>query len=43
MNEYVSVARLSDIPDSGMLTVEIDDRFVVIVKFGDDIYCLDDV
>ncbi len=43
MSEFVRAAKLSDIPDSGMLSLEIEDRFVVIVKFGEDIFCLDDV
>lgn len=40
---FVEVAKLSDLVDSGKLTVEVDERFVVLVKIGDQIYCLDDV
>jgi 3-phenylpropionate/trans-cinnamate dioxygenase ferredoxin component len=40
---FVEVACLSQLPDRGMLSLEIDDRFVVLVRLGDDVYCLDDV
>lgn len=40
---FVEVASLSQLPDRGKLTLEIDDRFVVLVRLGDDVYCLDDV
>ena len=42
-NEFLPVAELSDIPKSGMLPVEIDDRFLVLVQIDGQIYCLDDV
>lgn len=43
MSEFVPVAKLSDIPESGKLCLEVGDRYVVIVKLGDDYFCLDDV
>ncbi len=43
MNEFVRVAPLSEIPDPGKNVYEIDDRFVVVIHAGGQVYCLDDV
>lgn len=40
---YVPVAALSSFPDSGILPVEVDDRFVVLVKVDGHVFCMDDV
>lgn len=43
MSNFVFAAKRSEIPESGKLCLEVEDRFVVLVQIGDDIYCLDDV
>jgi metal-sulfur cluster biosynthetic enzyme/nitrite reductase/ring-hydroxylating ferredoxin subunit len=43
MMQPVRVAKLSDLPDGGRLLVELDDRIVVLLRVGDELFCLDDV
>ncbi len=43
MAEFVKVATVSSIPDPGRLTVEIEDRVVVLFHVGGMFYCIDDV
>lgn len=43
MPDFIVVARLSDLPDSGKLLVEIDDRLVVLMRVAGQVYCLDDI
>lgn len=43
MSDFVSVAKVSDFPECGKLCLEVDDYFLVVVKLGDDFFCLDDV
>lgn len=43
VSDFAFAANLSDIPDSNKLCLELDDRFVVIVRYDDQIFCLDDV
>ncbi len=43
MSEFVNAARLADLPDGGKLSLEIQDRYVVLVRIGGSIYCVDDV
>jgi 3-phenylpropionate/trans-cinnamate dioxygenase ferredoxin component len=40
---FVRVANLSELPDAGRLCLEVDERFVVLVRLGDEVFCLDDV
>lgn len=40
---YIPAAKLSDIPECGVLAVEMEDRFLVLVRIDGEIYCLDDV
>lgn len=40
---FSQVALLSDLPENGKLTLELDDRFIVLVNLNGDIFCLDDV
>ncbi len=42
MSEFVEVAKLSDIPESGKLCLEVEDRFVVIIRVEDQYFCIDD-
>ena len=41
--QFFRAAELSELDPSGRLCTEVEDRFIVIVKLGDDIFCLDDV
>jgi metal-sulfur cluster biosynthetic enzyme/nitrite reductase/ring-hydroxylating ferredoxin subunit len=43
MSQPVRVAKLSDLPEGGRLLVELDDRIVVLLRVGDELFCLDDV
>ncbi len=40
---FVLAAKLSELSDRSKLCVEIDDHFVVLVRLGNDVFCLDDV
>lgn len=43
MSEFLEAARVADIPASGKLCIELNDRYLVLVRLGDQYYCLDDV
>ena len=43
MNDFVVAAKVADMPASGRLSIELDDRYLVIVRIDDEFYCLDDV
>ena len=43
MCQFVPVAKASDIPEAGKITVEIDGEFVVLFHVGGKFYCIDDV
>jgi 3-phenylpropionate/trans-cinnamate dioxygenase ferredoxin subunit len=43
MPDFVRVASVTDIPDPGKLTVEVNDRLVVVVHVDGQFYCIDDV
>ena len=43
MTDFVSVARVSDIPDPGKLLVEVGERLVVLIRAAGRFYALDDV
>jgi 3-phenylpropionate/trans-cinnamate dioxygenase ferredoxin subunit len=43
MPDFVQAARVSQLPASGKMTLEVGDRMVVLVRVGDRYYCLDDV
>jgi len=43
MAEFIKVAKVADIADPGKLTLEIDERLVVIVHADGQFYCIDDV
>lgn len=43
MAPFVKVAKLQDIPEDGKVTLEIDDRMVVVFRVGGELFCLDDV
>jgi 3-phenylpropionate/trans-cinnamate dioxygenase ferredoxin subunit len=43
MNEFVPVAKLSELPEPGKMLVEVDDRLVVLIRAAGHVYALDDV
>lgn len=43
MGDFVAVARTADVPDSGSMLVEVDDRLVVLIHAAGHWYALDDV
>jgi 3-phenylpropionate/trans-cinnamate dioxygenase ferredoxin subunit len=43
MEDFVQVGPLSDLPDGSKMSVEVNDRIVVLVRVGDQVFCLDDV
>ncbi len=43
MNDFVVAANVADVPASGRLSIELDNRYLVIVRIDDEFYCLDDV
>lgn len=43
MSAFVRVAKTSDLPDSGKLLAEVDDRIVALFRVGGEVFCLDDV
>ena len=43
MAEFIKVGKVSDIPDPGKLTLEVNDRLVVIVHSDGEFHCIDDV
>lgn len=40
---YVAVAYVSTFPQSGRMSLELDDRYLLLVRIGQDYFCLDDV
>jgi 3-phenylpropionate/trans-cinnamate dioxygenase ferredoxin subunit len=40
---FQQVASLTDLPVNGKLCLELDDRYVVLVRLQEGIFCLDDV
>ena len=43
MSEFQKLAQKNDIEDGQMQLCEVDDRLVILVRNGDDFYCIDDV
>ncbi len=43
MTDFVRVASASSIPDPGRITVQIDERMVVLLHVAGEFFCLDDV
>ena len=43
MNDFVKIAKTTDIPDPGKETFEIDDSVVVLFHVDGQFYCLNDV
>ena len=43
MSEFFKVAAVGELADGGKMLVETDDRLVILCRFGDDYFCIDDV
>lgn len=43
MSQFVQVAKVSDVTNSGKLILEVDDRMVVLLHINDQFFCIDDV
>ena len=43
MSDFVIAASVTDVPDPGKTTIEVDDRLVVLIHAGGSWYCIDDV
>jgi len=43
MSEFVKVASAADLPDPGKMTLELDDRYVVLIHTQGKYYCIDDM
>lgn len=43
MSEFIEAARVSDIPESGKLCIELNDHYLVLVRINGEYFCLDDV
>lgn len=43
MSEFYFAANESDIADGGQALVEVNDRLVILFRFGEVFYCLDDI
>ncbi|MGE0759651.1 MAG: non-heme iron oxygenase ferredoxin subunit [Pirellulaceae bacterium] len=43
MSDFIKAAGVAEVPDPGKITVEVDDRMVVLVHVGGRFYCIDDV
>ena len=43
MSEFIKVASVSELADDAKLLVEADDRLVIVSRFGDEYFCIDDI
>lgn len=43
MNEFIPICKTFDVPASGVLCLEIEDRFVVVTRVNGEYFCIDDV
>lgn len=43
MSDFVKAASVGDLPASGKVLLEVDDRLVVLFRVDNQYYCLDDV
>jgi len=43
LSEFLKVAAVTDLPDPGKLTLEVEDSVVVLFRVGGRFYCIDDV
>ncbi len=43
MSEFVKVTKVSEVPDPGRVTVDVDGRMVVVFHLDGEFFCIDDV
>ena len=43
MSEFVKVAQVDDLSDPGKVILPVEDRLVVLIRRGQEFYCIDDV
>ena len=43
MSTFLFAAKISELSDPGRATVELDDRLIVLLRVGNDVFALDDV
>lgn len=43
MSEFIQVAKVADVANSGKLILEVEDRMVVLLHINDQFFCIDDV
>ena len=43
MSEFVQVAKVSDVTNSGKMILEVEDRMVVLLHINEQFFCIDDV
>jgi 3-phenylpropionate/trans-cinnamate dioxygenase ferredoxin subunit len=43
LSDFFKVATVTDLPDPGKLTLEVEDSVVVLFRVGGRFYCIDDV
>lgn len=43
MSDFETVARVGDIADGGKFCTDLNDRFIVLVRLGNEYFCIDDV
>ena len=43
MDNFVRVASVSSVPDPGRLSLEVDDRMIVLLHVGGEFFCIDDI
>ena len=43
MSTFLFAAKISELSDPGRVTVELDDRLIVLLRVGNDVFALDDV
>jgi 3-phenylpropionate/trans-cinnamate dioxygenase ferredoxin subunit len=42
MSDFITVARLDDVPDGAVLGVSVDDTELVLIRYGDVVHALED-
>ena len=43
MSQFVQVAKVSDVTQAGKLSLEVEDRMVVLLHLNEQFFCIDDV
>jgi len=43
MSEFIRVAKVSDVANTGKIILEVEDRMVVLLHINDQFFCIDDI